>query len=438
MINSEMTIQGQKARRFIIKFAWLMAGGMFIDGFVLGYIGALMPSITADLQLSTTWQGLIGAASLIGIFFGSPIGGYLADRFGRKPMFTFDLFIFLVCSIGQFFTSDPYTLFIIRLFMGIAIGIEYAVGWPMLAEFAPARIRGKLLALTETSWFVGYLASYTISFIMIEQHIGNWNIILGLSAIPSLIVLVLRLGMPESPRWLMSKGRKAEATKIAQEYLSEEDQQDVLNQRHENIGKTSGFSDLFKAKNIKGTILLSMYFFGMAVPYYALGTFIPMVLEKLGMHNGIAGGLFLNTFAVFGTIAAVILIERISRRNVALMPFVLSTIALVVVALSEDSPTLIIIGFLVYAFVSAAAAAVLSVIPGEVLRPEVSGIGTGFATAFSRVGAAIGVFWMPQLIAEHGAITAVWLAAGICLITTVVTYLFMPETKGKTMSEIFH
>ncbi|HBY7915423.1 MFS transporter [Acinetobacter baumannii] len=438
MINSEMTIQGQKARRFIIKFAWLMAGGMFIDGFVLGYIGALMPSITADLQLSTTWQGLIGAASLIGIFFGSPIGGYLADRFGRKPMFTFDLFIFLVCSIGQFFTSDPYTLFIIRLFMGIAIGIEYAVGWPMLAEFAPARIRGKLLALTETSWFVGYLASYTISFIMIEQHIGNWNIILGLSAIPSLIVLVLRLGMPESPRWLMSKGRKAEATKIAQEYLSEEDQQDVLNQRHENIGKTSGFSDLFKAKNIKGTILLSMYFFGMAVPYYALGTFIPMVLEKLGMHNGIAGGLFLNTFAVFGTIAAVILIERISRRNVALMPFVLSTIALVVVALSEDSPTLIIIGFLVYAFVSAAAAAVLSVIPGEVLRPEVSGLGTGFATAFSRVGAAIGVFWMPQLIAEHGAITAVWLAAGICLITTVVTYLFMPETKGKTMSEIFH
>jgi putative MFS transporter len=120
------------------------------------------------------------------------------------------------------------------------------------------------------------------------------------------------------------------------------------------------------------------------------------------------------------------------------MPFVLSTIALVVVALSEDSPTLIIIGFLVYAFVSAAAAAVLSVIPGEVLRPEVSGIGTGFATAFSRVGAAIGVFWMPQLIAEHGAITAVWLAAGICLITTVVTYLFMPETKGKSMSEIFH
>ncbi|MFI7825973.1 MFS transporter, partial [Acinetobacter baumannii] len=168
------------------------------------------------------------------------------------------------------------------------------------------------------------------------------------------------------------------------------------------------------------------------------GTFIPMILEKLGMHDGILGGLFLNTFAVLGTIAAVILIERISRRNVAIMPFVLSTIALLVIALSDDSSNLIIIGFLVYAFVSAGAACVLSVIPSEVLRPDASAMGTGFATAFSRIGAAIGVFLMPQLILEHGASLAVWLATGICLITTVVTYLFMPETKGKSMSEIFH
>ncbi|HDX5830418.1 TPA: MFS transporter, partial [Acinetobacter baumannii] len=185
----QLISQDQIARRFMTKLAWLMAGGMFIDGFVLGYLGALMPSITADLHLSTTWQGLIGAASLIGIFFGAPIGGYFSDRFGRKPLFMIDLFIFFICSIGQFFASDPYTLFIARLLMGVAIGIEYAVGWPMLAEFAPARLRGKLLILTETSWFVGYLVSYTLSFIMIENHIASWNVILGISAIPSLIVL---------------------------------------------------------------------------------------------------------------------------------------------------------------------------------------------------------------------------------------------------------
>lgn len=87
----QLISQDQIARRFMTKLAWLMAGGMFIDGFVLGYLGALMPSITADLHLSTTWQGLIGAASLIGIFFGAPIGGYFSDRFGRKPLFMIDL-----------------------------------------------------------------------------------------------------------------------------------------------------------------------------------------------------------------------------------------------------------------------------------------------------------------------------------------------------------
>ncbi|MFI7922922.1 MFS transporter, partial [Acinetobacter baumannii] len=86
----QLISQDQIARRFMTKLAWLMAGGMFIDGFVLGYLGALMPSITADLHLSTTWQGLIGAASLIGIFFGAPIGGYFSDRFGRKPLFMID------------------------------------------------------------------------------------------------------------------------------------------------------------------------------------------------------------------------------------------------------------------------------------------------------------------------------------------------------------
>lgn len=434
----QLISQEQIARRFMTKLAWLMAGGMFIDGFVLGYLGALMPSITADLHLSTTWQGLIGAASLIGIFFGAPIGGYFSDRFGRKPLFMIDLFIFFICSIGQFFASDPYTLFIARLLMGVAIGIEYAVGWPMLAEFAPARLRGKLLILTETSWFIGYLISYTLSFIMIENHIASWNVILGISTIPSLIVLLMRSGIPESPRWLMSKGRKEEASRIAHKYFTEEDKNDILNQKHANVGHKTSFFDLFKSKNIKGTTLVSIYFIGTSAPYFAIGVFIPMILEKLGLQDGIKGGLFLNTFAVFGTLAAVLLIEKVSRRKMAILPILICTIALVVVALAANHPTWILIGFLVFAFANAITAGMISVIPGEVLRPEISCSGTGFAAAMSRVGAAIGVFLMPMFVAAHGAALAVWIAAGVCLIATIITYLFMPETKGKTMSEIFH
>ena len=114
---------------------------MFIDGFILGGIGLVMPALTSDLSLSATWQGLIGASALIGIFFGGPIGGYLADKIGRKPMFIVDLAVFLLGSAAQFFVVDEWQLFLIRLLMGMAIGADYAIGWPLLVEFSPARLR---------------------------------------------------------------------------------------------------------------------------------------------------------------------------------------------------------------------------------------------------------------------------------------------------------
>ncbi|MFI7918847.1 MFS transporter, partial [Acinetobacter baumannii] len=114
-------------------------------------------------------------------------------------------------------------------------------------------------------------------------------------------------GIPESPRWLMSKGRKEEASRIAHKYFTEEDKNDILNQKHANVGQKTSFFDLFKSKNIKGTTLVSIYFNGTSAPYFAIGVFIPMILEKLGLQDGIKGGLFLNTFAVFGTLAAVLL-----------------------------------------------------------------------------------------------------------------------------------
>ncbi|WP_162580247.1 MFS transporter, partial [Acinetobacter baumannii] len=85
--------------------------------------------------------------------------------------------------------------------------------------------------------------------------------------------------------------------------------------------------------------LVSIYFIGTYAPYFAIGVFIPMILEKLGLQDGIKGGLFLNTFAVFGTLAAVLLIERVSRRKMAILPILVCTIALVVVALAANHPT---------------------------------------------------------------------------------------------------
>lgn len=89
-------------RRFLIRLTIVVAGGMFIDGYILGIIGTVIGAITTDLNMSVYGEGLIGAAALIGIFAGGPLGGWLADKFGRKPMFTLDLAMFVACSVLQF------------------------------------------------------------------------------------------------------------------------------------------------------------------------------------------------------------------------------------------------------------------------------------------------------------------------------------------------
>jgi putative MFS transporter len=420
-----------KQRRFLGKLSLVIAGGMFIDGFILGGIGVVMPAITEELQLSAAWQGLIGASALIGIFFGGPLGGYLADKVGRKPMFTFTLAVFLIGSVSQFFIVDAAMLFAVRLLMGLAIGADYAIGWPMLAEFAPARLRGKLLAAQEVAWYVGYLVSYAVGYALVSNITIDWQIVLGLSTIPSVIVFLMRLGTPESPRWLMSKGRTREAAEIAAQYMSEEDQQDLI---HEQV-RTSSFRQLFSPQHVKSTVFVSVFWICNVTPYFAIATFAPVVLMQFGLEDGLTGALALNGIVVLGSLASVLLIERVGRRKLAIPPFWISAVALLVVALfAGASPTVVILCFLVFSFFNAVSTALTGVYPGEVFPTEIRGTGVGFATAASRIGAAVGTFVLPVSMENLGVATTMVFAAAVCIVGGVVSHFLAPETKGLVLS----
>ncbi|MDI3406442.1 MFS transporter [Streptomyces cavernicola] len=422
-----------KKRRFLTKLSVVIAGGMFIDGFILGSTGVVMPAISEDLGLSSAGEGLIAAAALLGIFFGGPVGGYLADRFGRKSMFTIDLALFLVCSVAQFFVSEAWQLVVVRFVMGLAIGADYSIGWPLLAEFAPARLRGRLLAAQEVAWYVGYLVSYAVGYALVASTSVGWTVILGLSTVPTVVVLLLRLGTPESPRWLMSKGRTEEATSLAREYLEEEDQHDLQTPAPRTEG---GFSRLFSPEYRKATIFVSVFWVCNVTPYFAIGAFAPTVLELLGIKDGLSGALAINGLVVVGSLVSVLLIERVGRRKLAVPPFWISTVALVVIALFADvSPALILVCFLVFSLVNAVSTALSGVYPGEVFPTEIRGAGVGFATAASRVGAAAGTFLMPLSAEGLGISTTMLLAAAISLIGGIVSHRLAPETKGLTLSQ---
>ncbi|MGF9660715.1 MFS transporter [Arthrobacter crystallopoietes] len=426
-----LTSEQTKQRRFLAKLGLVIGGGMFIDGFILGGIGVVMPAITDELKLSAAWQGLIGASALIGIFFGGPLGGYLADKVGRRPMFICTLGIFVIGSAAQFFVGDAMSLFLVRLLMGMAIGADYAIGWPLLAEFAPARLRGKLMAVQEVAWYVGYLASYALGYALASTASVDWQIVLGLSTIPSVIVFLMRLSIPESPRWLMSKGRTREAAELAALYMSEAEQADL---KQEQV-RQGGFGSLFSAKHIKSTTFVCVFWICNVTPYFAIATFAPVVLTQVGLEDGLTAALALNGIVVLGSIFTVVFIERVGRRKLAVPPFWISAIALAGVALfAGASPAVVILCFLTFSFFNAVSTALTAVYPGEVFPTEIRGSGVGFATAASRVGAAVGTFVLPVSMEGLGVATTMMFAAAISLVGGVVSHFLAPETKGLDLS----
>ena len=124
-------------KRFMWRLIIVLVGGMLLDGYILGVIGPVTPALEADLGLTSTQVGLVAAMALLGILIGSPLGGWASDKWGRKPLFMIDMTVFVVASILQFFTGSVESLMLVRFLMGIAIGAEYSVGWPMMSEFSP-------------------------------------------------------------------------------------------------------------------------------------------------------------------------------------------------------------------------------------------------------------------------------------------------------------
>lgn len=418
-------------QRFMRKLTVVTAGGMFIDGYILGIIGAAIGAATTELNMSVFWEGLIGASALIGIFLGGPLGGWAADKVGRKPMFTLTLAIFLVGSILQFFADSSWSLFAMRLLMGIAIGAEYSVGWPLLAEFAPTRLRGKLMSFSEVAWYLGFMLAFAIGYVMSSVFELDWRIVLGSSTVPAVFLFLARLGLPESPRWLMNKGRTEEARQIAEAYL--ENPADALS--NEPVRKGT-FGMLFSRDYWRATIFTSVFWFAAVTPYFAISTFAASVLADYGLGDGFGSAIGVNGLALAGVVVSLLLIERVGRRKLTIPQQWVCAVALAVLALWADAPSFVVLGcFLVFAFFNAMCTALAGVYPGEVFPTEIRGIGTGFATAFSRIGAGLGTFLLPWSMENLGGAVTMLIAAGICVLGAAVSQVLAPETAGRNLSE---
>src|SRR6266478_717694 len=206
-------------RLFHLRVAIGSAGGVFSDGYGLGIIGISLSRAAPLLGLSPVWMGLLGGASLLGLFAGALLTGPAADRFGRRPIFAYNMAVLAGLSLLQGLTDSRATLLALRLAIGFLLGTDYVVSKALLTEFTPRRFRGRILGLLSVAWAGGYACAYFVGYALSDSGPNAWRWMLVTSAIPCLSVLPIRVAIPESPLWLTNHGRRGIAAGIVRAKL---------------------------------------------------------------------------------------------------------------------------------------------------------------------------------------------------------------------------
>lgn len=258
--------------------------------------------------------------------------------------------------------------------------------------------------------------------------------ILATSAVPAVVTLVLRYGLPESPRWLLSRDRVEEARRIVNEYLGGEQyfkEEDL----DEEIAKPGHFRELFSPQMRKRTAFVSIFWACLVAPYFAIFTFAPTVFAALNISNERAGTLAANGVAAVGAFLGMLLIERVGRRRLLIVSFWVTALALFVIGGWGSAPGIVVvIAFAVFSLFNAASGDLTGVYPAEVFPSELRASGVGFAAAFSRIGAALGTFLLPVGISKIGIGPSVMIGGAMCVIGAIVSHLWAPETTGMSLT----
>lgn len=419
--------------RFHVRVAAYTTGGYFCDGYILGSIGLVIPMISGPMGLGPLWQGLIGASALVGITLGALIFGPITDRVGRQKILVFDLMVFVVASLAQAFVQEPVLLLVLRLILGLAMGADYAIGPALLAEFVPARRRGSLLSSLNMVWTIGFVASYGVG-LWIQAAGGDdaWRWMLASGAVPAFVTLLMRLGTPESPRWLVSQGRVEEARKIVKTHIGPEYDVDTT----EPTTAPARYRELFSARYRKRVIFAGVFWLCQVFPYFGIGTFLPSVLDGLGMHDDLAGEIWYNAILAVGAIGGFLVMDLLPRRRFTIWSFAIVAVALLMLAVRPHGPIgYVLPTLLVLALVISAAADLESVYPAEVFPTEVRASGVGLAAAISRVGAALSTFVMPTILGGAGIGVTMFVLLVVVLAGLVVSVLYAPETRRVRLTE---
>ncbi|UNL85280.1 MFS transporter [Priestia koreensis] len=428
-------LDSPKLKRFQRKITMLSAAGTFLDGFDLTVIAVAMPLILSQWGFGPGVQAMITSSAVIGSLIGALWLGNLTDKFGRKAMYVVDLLAFVIFAALTAFAQAPWQLILFRFLLGIGIGADYPISATLVSEFSPTKERGKYSTFLGAMWFVGAVTAYIVGIVLLPLGDSAWRYMLLIGAVFALIVFFFRVTLPESPRWLASRGREKEAEEIMLKITGQKVIIPPSTKPKQKIG------DLFSKSFFRRTFFVCGFWFCYAVAYYGISMYTPTILKPFTNGSQLLVYLGSGTVSVLGLLGAIIglnLVERIGRRPLIITSFTGLSLALIVLALNP-APSfqfLVILFSLAVLFANMGGGILNFVYPTELFPTGIRASASGLATGVSRIGSIMGILVFPNLVATWGNSKALWFFAGISLIGLIISGILAPETKGKNLEEL--
>lgn len=460
--KNDPQVSSPKSTVFLIAITLVATLGGLLFGFDMAVISGVLPFVKQQFSLSPAAEGWFVSSALVGCIIGVAFAGALSDRFGRKKMLMLSAILFLLSAVGTAGSADYTILILARMMGGMGVGVASIVAPLYISEIAPAAIRGRLVTFYQLAITAGILVAYltnagllNLSLTYHQQSLGElldyilikevWRAMLGLGVIPSLLFLVGLCFVPESPRWLIHQGREKEGISILTRINgSANAAADVILLKKMPEKESGSYKELF-AKEMRRPLLIGLLlplfsqFSGInAIIYYG-----PRILNDAGINisNALLGQIIFGLANFLFTLIAVWKVDQMGRRPLYIIGSIGATISLFFTGWcfysgATNNIALVISIILFLACFAFSIGPLKFVIASEIFPTRIRGRAMGLSIMVMWIADTIVGQLTPLLLGSAGAAITFWFFASCCLVSFIVVYKMVPETKGKSLEEV--
>ncbi|MGA2361261.1 MAG: sugar porter family MFS transporter [Candidatus Aminicenantales bacterium] len=435
----------KKATFYVIAVTVVAAIGGLIFGFDTAIVAGATRYMKEQFSLNSLQEGWAVSVVLIGCMFGAGLAGPVSDRIGRRRFMLISAVLFFISAVGCAIPRTITEFVIFRFIGGLGIGSAAVLSPLYIAEIAPARVRGALVSVNQMAIVTGILLAYFVNWIFAGSGPSNWRYMYATGAIPSVIFFLLLLRVPESPRWLLKRGREEEAGRVLARVNTAESAAREIREIKETLAMEKGsFGELFQPgfrRPLFIAIVLAVFqqITGInAILYYA-----PRIFESAGFArlSAIGQSTIVGFTNMIFTVVAIVLADRVGRRPLLLvatggMGFSLVLLGAAFKSQFLPASALLFIILLYIAFFASAMGPLVWVVMAEIFPIRMRGAAMGIATLLLWLADFAVTLTFPVISDKLSSSAAFWLYAVMCGLDLVFMIFYLPETKGKTLEEI--